>query len=427
MHYLVISFTHKNTNIDTREKLAFGNDLEKEVFLKNIVDCNYINEAILTSTCNRVEIISSVKDIQNAIKSILKSLNEKSKIPIQELENVVDIYKDESAVHHLFTVVSSLDSLVIGETQIAGQFKDAFKFSREKDFVSLHLTRLVNYSFKCAKNVRNATSLGTGFVSIASAAVAGAKDIFKDNIDKKALVVGAGQMSDLTIRTFLREDFKVVLTSRNIQKAQVLASQIISSNNSYTPNMITVEPYENIKTLLNSMSLLVSATSSPYPIITKDMIDEVDFQRYWFDIAIPRDIQTLDIKNIQIFTVDDLKDIVAKNLNSRSEQAKKAYLIIGDMTKEFYIWLGSLGVEPILKDIYTNSDKIIEKKIQNAINKKFIKDDEKENIAKLCKTVINEFLHPLSSNLKDISKQEQSDRVLNIVKMLYGLDDKLSS
>ncbi len=423
MHYLIVSFTHKNTNISTREKLAFSNDLEKETFLNKVVDCNYINEAILTSTCNRIEIVASVQDIKEATSSILNALNIKSNIEVAELSSIVDIYEDENAVHHLFTVVSSLDSLVVGETQIAGQFKDAFKFSREKLFVSTKLTRLVNYAFKCARDVRNTTSLGTGSVSVASAAVAQAKEIFTNSSEVKALVVGAGEMSELTIRTFLRDGFKVVMTSRNIKKAQLLATTIIGSNTSYTTDMIEIEPYEKLPQLLNEMKLLVTATSAPYPIITKDIIKNVSFQRYWFDIALPRDIESVDISNIKIYAVDDLKDIVQKNLDTRSVQAKQAYSIIGNMTKEFYVWLGSLGVEPILKKIYSNSNNIIDNKIENAISKKFIKDEDKENITKLCQTVMSEFLHSMTSNLRDASKNSESDRLINTVQMLYGLED----
>ncbi len=422
MHYLIVSFTHKNTNIGTREKLAFGNDLEKETFLERVVDCNYINEAILTSTCNRVEIVASASEVKKATKSILEALDEKSKIGVDELWDIVDTYEDENAVHHLFTVVSSLDSLVVGETQIAGQFKDAFKFSLDKKYAGQKLTRLVNYAFKCAGKVRTATSLGTGSVSVASAAVAQAKEIFSDTKDVKALVIGAGEMSELTIRTFLRDGFNVVLASRNIKKAQLLATTIIASNTAYSANMIEIEPYEKLPVLLNEMQLLVTATSAPYPVITNDMVENVGFQRYWFDIAIPRDIDSIEYNNLKIYAVDDLKDIVSKNLASRSEQARQAYSIIGNMTKEFYQWLGSLGVEPVLKNIYLNANSIIESKVQNAISKKFIKEDDKENITKLCQTVMSEFLHTSSSNLREVSKESDSDKLVYLVKSLYGID-----
>ena len=422
MHYLIVSFTHKNTDISIREKLAFGNNLEKEIFLNKVIDCNYINGAILTSTCNRVEIVASVSNIKNATNSILEALSEKSTLLMKKLEEIVDTYEDENAVRHIFTVVSSLDSLVVGETQIAGQFKDAFKFSKDNGYVNQKLIRVTNYAFKCAKKVRNATSLGTGSVSVASTAVAKAKEIFKGQNEIKALVIGAGEMSDLTIRTFLRDGFKVVLISRDIKKAQLLATTIVSSNSMYNTNMIDVQPYDNLVKLLNNMRLLVTATSAPYPIITNDLIQTTDFTREWFDIAIPRDIE-VNMPNINVYAVDDLKDIVDKNLNQRATQAKEAYSIIGFMTKEFYKWLGSLGVEPVIKHIYTSADEIIEKKINNAISKKFINKENKENITKLCQTIINEFLHTTSSNLREASKDSSSDRLVNTVKSIYGIED----
>ncbi len=422
MHYLIVSFTHKNTDISIREKLAFSNDLEKEFFLNKVIDYTCINGAILTSTCNRVEIVASVSDIKNATNSILKALNEKSTLSMEKLEEIVDTYDDENAVRHIFTVVSSLDSLVVGETQIAGQFKDAFKFSRDNNFVNQKVVRLTNYAFKCAKQVRNATSLGTGSVSVASTAVAKAKEIFQGQNDIRALVIGAGEMSDLTIRTFLRDGFDVVLISRDIKKAQLLADTIVASNSSYNDNMIEVQPYENLNFFLNSMRLLVTATSAPYPIITNDLVETTNFTRHWFDIAIPRDIE-VDMPNINVYAVDDLKDIVDKNLNQRATQAKEAYLIIGLMTKEFYKWLGSLGVEPVIKYIYASADEIIEKKIQNAIKKRFINEENKENITKLCQTVISEFLHTTSLNLREASKDSSSDRLVNTVKSIYGIED----
>ena len=423
MHYLIVSFTHKNTNISTREKLAFNNDLEKETFLSQVVDCNYINEAILTSTCNRVEIVASVKDIKKAMFSVIEALNKKSDISKEELESIVDTYEDENAVHHLFTVVSSLDSLVIGETQIVGQFKDAFKFSLDKNFANQKLTRLANYSFKCAKKVRTITRLGTGSVSVASTAVAKAKDIFKDKKDTKALVIGAGEMSELTIRHFLRDGFKVVLISRNIKKAQLLATTIISSNSSYDSSMIEIESYDKLSQLLSQMQLLVTATSAPYPIITNEIVKNTNFTRHWFDIAIPRDIEVENINGVNVYAVDDLKDQVDKNLEQRATQAKEAYSIIGQMTKEFYAWLGSLGVEPMLKNIYLGANEIIEKKVQNAISKKFINKEDQVNVTKLCQSVMNEFLHTQSKNLRASSKEVDSDKLVYLVKSLYGIDN----
>ena len=283
MNYLVISFTHKNTEISTREMLSFGNDVEKDNFLRSILKYDDVKEAIILSTCNRIELIANVENYDKSTDIILKLFSQHSGIEFKQLKLLADIYDDESAVHHIFMVASSLDSLVVGETQIAGQLKDAYKFALDKKYASQKLSRVIHYAFKCAARVRNVTSLGTGSVSVASAAVAQAKTIFKETKDVKALVVGAGEMSELACRHLLKAGFNVVICSRNIKKARVLAHSIIAdgNGNEYEPSQIEVKPYEQLQQLLNSMRLLITATSAPYPIITKDMVDFFHQERYW--------------------------------------------------------------------------------------------------------------------------------------------------
>ena len=413
MIYLSISFTHKNTDIQTREKLAFGNDLEKETFIKNILAPDFIEEAVLLSTCNRVEIITNVNDVQSAQNFIIKKLAEYSTLEFEDLINRADIFDSNYAIHHLFSVASSLDSLVVGETQIVGQLKDAFKFSMAKGFCDRKLARAFHYSFKCAANVRNATSLGTGSVSVASTAVAKAKEIFKNKQDTKALVIGAGEMSELAIKHLLSSGFKVVLTSRNLKKAQLLASTFDED--------ITVEPYEKLNELLHEMELLITATSAPYPIIKEDMVKPCNFNRYWFDVAVPRDIDDMEIDKLNIFAVDDLQDIVNENMALRAESAKLAYTIVSNMSKEFFDWLRTLGVEPVLKHLHLNGDEIIDKKLENAIKKGFINKEDEDNIKKLCQTVMAEFLHLPSQKLKEVSKSMEGDIVLGTVQNIFGL------
>jgi len=422
LEYIVISFTHKNTNIATREKLAFNNELEKELFLKNIIKHHVINEAILLSTCNRIELIINTSNAKEASQIGIEKFANHSTLAIDELYKLTDIYENESAIHHIFTVASSLDSLVIGETQIAGQLKDAFKFSLDKKFSKQNLSRVLHYAFKCAARVRNVTQLGSGSVSVASTAVAKAKQLYKDTTGVKALVIGAGEMSELACRHLLKYGFDVIICSRNIKKARVLAHSIISDGNGdeYTHEQIEIQPYEKLETLLNTMQLMVTATSAPYPIIKKEMIKECEYTRNWFDIALPRDIEDIDSKNLHIYSVDDLQCIVNENMELRAEQAKEAYNIVGKMTQEFFIWLQTLSIEPIIKDLYLKSDEIINKKIKNALKKHFIKSDDEENVKKLCQTIMAEFLHHPTTKLRDVSKSVDGDIVLGTTQNLFG-------
>lgn len=422
MSYLIISFSHKNIDLKMREKLAFNSFEDKERFIKLILENETTKEAVLLSTCNRVEIITRSSNIKQSSKDIIEKLATYSGLDFDILYKRADIYDNDGAVHHLFSVASALDSLVIGETQIVGQLKDAFRFSQAKGYCATNITRVMHYAFKCAANVRNATSLGTGSVSVASTAVAKAKDIIGNTKGVKALVIGAGEMSELTVKHLISSGFDVTITSRDMKKAQNLASTFEVH--------VNVEAYSELSKLLEKTPIMITATSAPYPIITKENAPSSSIDRYWFDIAVPRDIdEDISLSNLEIYSVDDLQDIVNENMSLRAEQAKTAYGIVSRMSMEFFEWLKSLEIEPVVKNLYIKGEEIIDKKVKNAIKKGFISAKDEENIRKLCQTVITEYLHNPSKQLKDISKNMECDVVIGTVQNMFGLsnDSNLSN
>lgn len=418
MSYLIISFSHKNTDISMREKLAFGSDEDKDRFLRSLLDYENTKEAVVLSTCNRVEIITRSSNIKGSTKDILSKLAKYSSLEFDGLYDRADIYDNNGAIHHLFSVASALDSLVIGETQIVGQLKDAFRFSQSKQYCSSNVTRAMHFAFKCAAAVRNATSLGTGSVSVASTAVAKAKELVGDTKGVKALVIGAGEMSELTIKHLISSGFDVVLTSRDKKKAQILADTFDAN--------IDVQEYTQLSKLLKETKVMVTATAAPYPIITEDIVTPTSYERYWFDIAVPRDIEDIEMSNLEIYAVDDLQDIVNENMSLRAEQAKTAYSIVSKMSIEFFDWLKSLEIEPIIKNLYLKGNDVIDKKVNNAIKKGFIRKEDEDNIRKLCQTVITEYLHTPSTQLKDISKNMECDVVVGTIQNMFGLNNDSS-
>lgn len=414
MSYLSISFTHKNTDIQTREKIAFSNESSVETFLKNVKADDSIDEVVLLSTCNRVEIMTTSSNIKQSTNKIFDTLAKYSGLDFDNLIEIADIYDNTGAIHHLFSVASALDSLVIGETQIVGQLKDSFRLALSKGYCGKDISKAMNYAFKCAANVRNETSLGTGSVSVASTAVSKAKDIIKDTQGVKALVIGAGEMSELTMKHLNKAGFDIILISRDIKKAKMLVDTFDFE--------VDVQAYENLEKYLNEVPIMVTATSAPYPIIKEDMVKPCTFNRYWFDIALPRDIEEFESPNLQIYAVDDLQDIVNSNMILRAEQAKRAYMIVNQESEKFFKWLKSLEVEPVVKHLYKKADNVIEKKLENAIKKGFIKAEDEENIKKLCQTVLNEFLHEPTTQLKKISKDVECDIILGTVQSVFGLE-----
>jgi glutamyl-tRNA reductase len=414
MKYIVISFSHKNTNIQIREKLAFNDTQLKENFYKDTLSNKNIYEMILLSTCNRIEIICAVNKLYDCNDFIFSIISKYSNIDQNELEGRADIYEDYGAIDHLFSVASSLDSLVIGETQITGQLKEAFRFAMQHNFCSQHLSRAVHFAFKCAADVRKSTEISKSPVSVASTAVSKAKEIVGSLENQTAIVIGAGEMSQLVIKHLLNNNCKIILVNRNIQKAKELASE---------NKEIQVEEFCNLKELINKHSILFTATSSNIPIITNNIVDKLQTKRYWFDIAMPRDIdEQIDCQNVNIFAVDDLKDIVSQNINQREESAKIAYKIVGKYNHEFFNWLQTLDINPIIKELKTKEEVIIKEQVQKAIKNGYIPKEYEENIEKLISTSFTKFMHNPRVKLKEISNTPMSDTVVDVVKLLFNLE-----
>ncbi|WP_033915753.1 glutamyl-tRNA reductase [Campylobacter sputorum] len=416
MHYMSISFTHKNTDICVREKLSFSDNENKIKFLQNICSNKYISEAMVLSTCNRVEIFTTSLEHKEVEDLILSQLHKSSGIDLEELTTRADIYEDEGAIHHLFSVASSLDSLVIGETQIVGQLKDAFIFAYENGFAKLNISRAMHYAFKCAANIRNSTDISKNHISVSSVAVAKAKEIFGSIENIEALIVGAGEMSRLAGKHLVASGAKVTIINRSLENAKDLADEL-GINASY-------DSISKLAQYINKNKIIFSATGSSNPIITDNMLENKDFDRYFFDIAVPRDIDITPTDKIHIFAVDDLDEIVKKNTTLREEQAQIAYALVGDMTNEFFKWIQSLASTPIIKALRFKAREVAENEIQKAIKKGYLKNSDKEEARKLVHQVFKAFLHTPSVNLKDLGNKVEADAIIRSVQYIFDIQDK---
>lgn len=416
MHYLIISFTHKNTDIEVREKLSFSNEEKKCSFMEMLNKNDFINESIVLSTCNRVEIIASVRSCPEPIDFIFETLAQVSSISKEELEGRADIYEDNGAIHHLFSVASSLDSLVIGETQIVGQLKEAFKFSVEKGLCSQKLSRAMHHAFRCAAAVRASTDISKNPISVSSVAVSQAKDILGDISGMTAVLVGAGEMSALAGKHLIANRVNVIVVNRNIAKAEELVEEL--------GDLASAEPFSKLKELINKYHLVFSATGAPHSVITKDMAEEKDFQRYWFDIAVPRDIDECGISSVHIFAVDDLEEIVTKNLAMREEQAKIAYSIVGRSTMEFFKWLQTLSIDPIIKELRDKARQCSQKELERSIKKGYVPKEYEEAIEKILHCAFNGFLHTPTKNLKTLAEKPEADTIVQSVQEIFDINDE---
>ena len=412
MHYLNISFSHKNSTLEIREKLTYPNDENVEGCLRVLNTSDSINETILISTCNRMEIFCSCSDIADATKHIFEKLTARSGIAIEELEGRADIFDDSSAIHHLFTVASSLDSMVIGETQIAGQLKDAFRFSYDKGFCGQKLARAMHNAFKCAAKVRNATDISSKPVSIASVAVAKLKSVLESVEGKKALIIGIGEMSEITAKHMVSNGADVYIMNRTKDKAFTLAEECGAK----------VLDFDQLPHIINEFEILFTATSSPIPIITDDIIKPCDFDRYWFDLAIPRDIIYHKGERINLYQIDDLKTIVDENRGLREEEARKAHTIIGRSTVAFFEWLDTLNIEPMIKEIYAKAFEAAKIESERVIKNGYIPKEYEAEVHKMGEQVMKRFLHEMTSKMRSVSEDSKSDMITGAMQFLINKD-----
>ncbi len=415
MYYQVVSFSHKNCDQGMREKLAFANDEEKKVFLDQLVGFEFVHEAFVISTCNRVDIVLATRDNFSSYHAVLGLMSQKSDLNFYELKTSVKQHDDEEAVEHMFSVVSSLDSLVVGESQITGQVKDAFKFSHTNGTAGRKLNRMLSYAVKCAAEVRNATNISQNPISIASVAVAQAHKLLGDNIQgMKGIVVGAGDMGVLAAKHLLRVGCDVVLIGRDLEKVQAVADSLGEN--------VKADTMDELPKYINRYRLFFSATSAKEPVITKDMIDNVTLPRHWFDMAIPRDIEDMDLEKLQLFRIDDLRSISNDNHALREEQAVKATEIVAQYKEEFYAWLRALSIEPVIKQMREHVTDAIDSEMQRAIKKGFVPVEHEENMRKMAEQMFKRFLHDPTQNLRASSTQKKNANCIESVKRMFNID-----
>jgi len=415
MHYQVVSFNYKKCDLNQREALSFKSEDEIREFLNTLIRFDFMIEAFVINTCNRIEIVTASKDNFATFHAILGLISRRSGVNFYELEKSALRYEDEDAITHLFKVVSSLDSLVIGEAQITGQVKQGFRLSYENGTVGKELNRVLSYAIKCAAEVRNATNISENPISIASVAVAQAREIMNGSLaGMTGVVIGTGEMGKLATKHLLKDGADVLLISRDRKKAENLAKELGEN--------VRVGDFEKISKYINRYRLLFTATASPTPIITADMVEDNDIKRVWFDMAIPRDIEDITECDIQIYRIDDLQQISQNNHALRQEQAIRAEEIVKRYKDEFFVWLRALSVEPVIKQMRLDIQAVVESEVDRAIKKGFIPQEYRDNIAYLVNQSFDKYLHKPTKRLREISKSSDGGSMIDAIKEIFDIN-----
>ena len=420
MKVFVAGLNHKIADVDVREKLAF-NGPKLEEGLKRFRELPEVHEAIILSTCNRVELYANVKDNQRAAEAVKTFLSEFHNINRSSLDAGLYIYDGVNAVRHIFRVASSLDSMIVGEPQILGQLKDAFELALSQKTTGILLNKLMKKAISVAKRVRTETRIAENAVSISFAAVELAKKIFTDLSKRVFMLLGAGEMAELAAKHLISSGVKEVLVSnRTYERACDIAKEF---------NGKPVRFDEFIDEMARA-DIVICSTGAPDYIVTKSQMQKVMKERkqrqvFLIDISVPRNIdpETNDLDNVYLYNVDDLQGVVDSNLFERKKEAEKAEKIIDEELETFLRWQSTLDSVPTIIAIREKAEEIKKEELDKLFHKiTGMGEKEREAIEYMAAALINKMIHPPTAALKEDS--EDKDVLVATIRKLYGIDGK---
>jgi glutamyl-tRNA reductase len=433
---LVVGISYRTASLDVREKLAFPED-ELEPTVTRLTGLPELGEAMLVSTCNRVEVYAATRaDAPAAAKAagaagaaelVRRTLAEARHVPLEQVGPHLYQHLGAGAVKHLFRVASSLDSLVVGEPQILGQLKDAAEVAAKAGCVGPVLGRCLERAWGVAKRVRSETQIARGSASVSSVAVDLARNIFGELEGKTVLVVGAGKMADLAARKLADEGAtKLWVTNRTAARAEALAAKVGGE----------AKPFGELEALLGGADIVISSTGAPQPIIGRDLMKRVMKARkhrsiFLIDIAVPRDVESPvgKLDGVYLFDVDDLERVVAENLKERAKEAEAAERIVEAEAAQFLAWMRQQGVVPTIKELRERFAQVARAEAERTLQQLAgagagaVNEKTEKAVRQLAESIINKLLHTPLMALKT-QDGDEAEALVQATRRLFALPEK---
>lgn len=420
MHLTLVGLSHKTAPVDIREKLTFPAEVQREA-LSLLTSNPSVSEAVIVSTCNRTEIYAVTTASGDGFAHIIDFLVEYHQLDRQDLLRYLYTLEGEAVVRHLFRVVSSLDSMVVGEAQILGQIKQAYELGFEHNGTGRVFNKLFRHSFEVGKRVRNETAIGEAAVSISYAAVELAKKVFDSLQGRTVLLLGAGKMSELTAKHLVGNGVaKVFVTNRTYERACELAERCKG------------EPvvYDRLFERMLDADIVISSTAATSYVVTEADVAKVMRGRrarplFFIDIAVPRDIdpEVNNIDDVFLYDIDSLNGVVQSNLAERMREADLAEQIIAEEIAAFERWLESLEVVPTVAAIRAKAEGIRRAEMEKAFKRlDGLSAQELETVEALTASIVNKMLHGPTNRLKAVAGQRFGVAYIEAARYLWGLD-----
>ncbi|GAB4330301.1 MAG: glutamyl-tRNA reductase [Calditrichia bacterium] len=419
MEIYLLGANHKTAEVEFRERIALSGE-EMPRVLRQLLDLPAVNEGAIVSTCNRTEIYVVVDKAPDIYPTLEKFVRSYSGVDFDAGSNRFYRMMNEKAIHHLFQVAAGLDSMILGEPQILGQVKDAYRIASELNATGTILNRLFHYSFLVGKRIRNETALGAGAVSVAYAAVELAQKIFKDLTRRSVLLIGAGETGELTARHLNEKGIgNLFITNRTFSRAEDLARELNGK----------ALPFEQMSEKYPEVDIIIGAATAPQHLITRADLGRVLHKRgarplFMIDIGVPRnfDPEINKLESVFLHDIDNLQQIIDKNLEKRRQEIPKAEKIISEEIQHFQQWVKSLDIAPTVVSLRRHFEEIRRAEIQKHAGK--LSDAEREKVELITRQLMNKYLHMPTVQLKKYGNG-QADGLLRIdvVRELFGLED----
>lgn len=422
---VVLGVSHKTAPIQVRETAAMPSALVSEV-LSELVSDDSVGEALIVSTCNRVEVVAAGRSADPSKQAEVAAAVKRALLRrIPAIAPHLYVHQGQPAIQHLFRVVASLDSLVLGEPQILGQVKQAYELAQKEGTVGAHLNRVVAHAFRAAKRVRSETSIGAGQVSVPTVAVDLARQIFGELKGLRTALLGSGMMGEQVAKLLITAGASLQVVGRNQVRVAELAARMGGSARSF----------EELSQVLADVDVVVTTTSAPGFVVTRDVVEGVRRRRrgrslFFIDLAVPRDVDpgVDELDNTFLYNVDDLSKIVAESLSSRQREAEMAEAIILSEASGYERALYAEQVTPTILALRKQFDRSLHSELDKTMRTrlKHLGEAERDALNVMLEAALNKLLHPATKHLRRLASDEDSqaevDANIALLTELFSLD-----
>jgi glutamyl-tRNA reductase len=421
----LIGLNHKTAPVELREQLS-SVCIPGAVGVGGELSPSIVKEALTLATCNRVEIILTAEDLDRAFQEVIRTWEDPPRRTEAGLRPYLYVYRGDEAIQHLFRVAASLDSLVVGEPQILGQLKTAYREAVKNRSTGVIMNRMLHKAFSVAKRIRTETGIADNAVSISFAAVELAKKIFQDLAGKKVLLVGAGEMAELAAEHLVHHKVQeIVVANRTLERAIDLAHR-------WRGRAVSLQ---EVPRALSGADIVISSTGSPDILVRQDEVKAIMKQRkqrplFFIDIAVPRDIdpQVNNLDNVYLYDIDDLQGVVAQNIAARKNEAVQAERIVQEETVKFQNWMNGLEVVPTIVALRNKFDDIRQgelKKVSPVLQE--LTPDQQKAIEAMSQAMMNKILHDPITFLKKPGDPFQVSKQADLAQKIFNLNAEIEA